>query len=45
MNSVSNRAQQRGQIRTLLGRFAFHLWEPNQFGVHKALPFDQARQE
>jgi DNA polymerase I-like protein with 3'-5' exonuclease and polymerase domains len=21
------------------------LWEPNQFGVHKALPFDQARQE
>jgi DNA polymerase I-like protein with 3'-5' exonuclease and polymerase domains len=46
MNSVSNRAQQRGQIRTLLGRLCrFHLWEPNQFGVHKALPFDQARQE
>ena len=46
MNSVSNRAQQRGQIRTLLGRLCrFHLWEPNHFGVHKALPFDQARQE
>ena len=46
MNSVSNRAQQRGQIRTLLGRLCrFHLWEPNQFGVHKALPFEQARQE
>jgi len=46
MNSVSNRAQQRGQIRTLLGRLCrFHLWEPNQFGIHKALPFDQARQE
>jgi DNA polymerase I-like protein with 3'-5' exonuclease and polymerase domains len=44
--SVSNRAQQRGQIRTLLGRLCrFHLWEPNQFGIHKALPFDQARQE
>jgi DNA polymerase I-like protein with 3'-5' exonuclease and polymerase domains len=46
MNSVSNRAQQRGQIRTLLGRLCrFHLWEPNQFGIHKALPFEQARQE
>jgi len=46
MNSVSNRAQQRGQIRTLLGRLCrFHLWEPSRFGIHKALPFDQARQE
>ena len=44
--SVSNRAQQRGQIRTLLGRLCrFHLWEPNTFGLHKALPFDQAVQE
>ena len=41
--SVSNRAQQRGQIRTLLGRLCrFHLWEPNQFGIHKALPHDAA---
>ena len=46
MRSVSNRAQQRGQIRTLLGRLCrFHLWEPNQFGMHKALPFEQAVQE
>jgi DNA polymerase I-like protein with 3'-5' exonuclease and polymerase domains len=46
MNSVSNRAQQRGQIRTLLGRLCrFHLWEPNTFGMHKALPFEQAVQE
>ncbi len=46
MNSVSNRAQRRGQIRTLLGRLCrFHLWEPNQFGIHKALPFDEARAE
>ena len=46
MKGVSNRAQQRGQIRTLLGRLCrFHLWEPNSFGMHKALPFDQAVQE
>jgi len=43
MEKASNRAQDRGQIRTLLGRLCrFHLWEPNQFGIHKALPHDQA---
>ena len=32
-----------GKIRTLLGRLCrFHLWEPNQFGIHKSLPHDQA---
>ncbi len=46
MNAVSNRAQQRGQIRTLLGRLCrFHLWEPNYFGIHKPLSFEQAVQE
>ena len=46
MKSVSNRAQHRGQIRTLGGRLCrFPLWEPNQFGMHKALPFEQAVQE
>jgi|TARA_B100000959_G_scaffold263445_1_gene302860 DNA polymerase I-like protein with 3'-5' exonuclease and polymerase domains len=46
MRGVSNRAQQRGQIRTLLGRLCrFHLWEPNSFGMHKALPLEQAVQE
>ena len=46
MNAVSNRAQQRGQIRTLLGRLCrFHLWEPNYFGVHKPLSFEAASQE
>ena len=46
MKSVSNRAQQRGQIRTLLGGLCrFHLWEPNRFGINKALPFEQAVQE
>jgi len=46
MNAVSNRAQSHGQIRTLLGRLCrFHLWEPNMFGMHKALPHDQALRE
>jgi DNA polymerase I-like protein with 3'-5' exonuclease and polymerase domains len=46
MNSASNRAQERGQIRTLLGRLCrFHLWEPNQFGMYKALPHEEALQE
>ena len=40
------RAQDRGKIRTLLGRLCrFPLWEPNQFGIHKALPHDQALAE
>ena len=43
MDNVMQRAQQRGQIRTLLGRLCrFHLWEPNMFGMHKALPHDAA---
>jgi len=46
MNSVSNRAQSHGQIRTLLGRLCrFHLWEPNMFGMHKALPQEEALRE
>jgi DNA polymerase I-like protein with 3'-5' exonuclease and polymerase domains len=46
MERASNRAQERGQIRTLLGRLCrFHLWEPNQFGMHKALPHEEALQE
>ena len=46
MGKASNRAQERGQIRTLLGRLCrFHLWEPNSFGMHKALPHEEALQE
>ena len=46
MEKASNRAQDRGQIRTLLGRLCrFHLWEPNQFGMHKAMPHEDALQE
>ena len=43
MHAVMKRAQDSGKIRTLLGRLCrFHLWEPNQFGIHKALPHEQA---
>ena len=46
MEKASNRAQDRGQIRTLLGRLCrFHLWEPNSFGMHKALPHEDALKE
>ena len=46
MHHATSRAESRGQIRTLLGRLChFHLWEPNQFGVHKPLPHEAALQE
>ena len=46
MNHASERSEQRGQIRTLLGRLChFHLWEPNQFGIHKPLPHAEALAE
>ena len=46
LKRVMSRADERGQIRTLLGRLCrFHLWEPRQFGIHKALPHDQALAE
>ena len=46
MDNVSSRAQDCGQVRTLKGRLCrFPLWEPNQFGIHKALPHEQALAE
>jgi|TARA_R100001463_G_scaffold831_1_gene3776 DNA polymerase I-like protein with 3'-5' exonuclease and polymerase domains len=46
MDSVMARAQDRGKVRTLLGRLCrFHLWEPNQFGIHKALSHEAALAE
>jgi DNA polymerase I-like protein with 3'-5' exonuclease and polymerase domains len=43
MYSVMERAQEAGKIRTLLGRRCrFNLWEPNQFGIHKALSHEEA---
>ena len=46
MDQTMSRAQMSGKIRTLLGRLCrFHLWEPNQFGIHKALPHEEALRE
>ena len=46
MESVMRRAQDRGRVRTLLGRRCrFNLWEPNQFGIHKSLPHEEALAE
>ena len=46
MYSVMERAQEAGKIRTLLGRRCrFNLWEPNQFGIHKALSHEEALAE
>jgi len=46
MDKASNAAQERGQIRTLLGRLCrFHLWEPNSFGMHKAMSHEDALRE
>ena len=46
LEAVMNRANSKGVIRTLLGRKCrFDLWEPTSWGVHKALPLDQAQTE
>ena len=46
MESVMSRAQDKGRVRTLLGRRCrFNLWEPNQFGIHKALSHEDALAE
>ena len=46
MEATMKRAQDSGKIRTLLGRLCrFHLWEPNQFGIHKALSHEDALRE
>ena len=46
MENVSIKANDRGKIRTLLGRAChFDLWQPIHFGVYKPLPLEQARKE
>ena len=46
MESVMRRAQDKGRVRTHLGRRCrFNLWEPRHFGVHKALPKEEAERE
>ena len=46
MDSVMRKAANNGRIRTWLGRRCrFDLWEPNQYGIHKALPHEAALAE
>ena len=43
MNYTSRHAQTAGSIGTLLGRRCrFDKWEPDQFGMHKAMSFEEA---
>jgi len=43
MNYTSKTAQSSGSIGTLLGRRCrFTKWEPNQFGMHKPMEFEEA---
>ena len=44
--AASQRAEETGQIRTILGRLCrFHLWEPRTFGYNKPLPLEEAKKE
>ena len=43
MNYTSKTAQTSGSIGTLLGRRCrFNKWEPNQFGMHKPMEYEEA---
>ncbi len=43
---ASQRAEDQGQIRTLLGRKCrFHLWEPKTFGYNKPMRLEEAKKE
>ena len=43
MNYTSRQAQTSGSIGTLLGRRCrFNKWEPNKFGMHKPMDFEEA---
>lgn len=44
--AASNRAGDKGQIRTLLGRLCrFDLWEPSTFGYNKPMNFEEANKK
>ena len=46
IHHTMDRAQQRGWIRTILGRKCrFNMWEPASFGMHKPQTFDDACME
>ena len=44
--AASNRAGDKGQIRTLLGRLCrFDLWEPSTFGYNKPMSYEEANKK
>ena len=45
MDSVMRKAADNGRRNLVSRRCRFNLWEPNQYGIHKALPHDQALAE
>ena len=46
IHHTMDRAQQRGWIRTILGRKCrFNMWEPATFGMHKPQTFEEASME
>jgi len=45
-NVASQRAEQQGQIRTVMGRLCrFDMWEPRSFGYNKPLRYEEAVKE
>jgi DNA polymerase I-like protein with 3'-5' exonuclease and polymerase domains len=45
-DAVSRAAETNGVVRTVLGRRCrFDKWEPKRYGLHRALPFEDARRE
>lgn len=45
-DAVSRAAENNGVVRTVLGRKCrFDMWEPRRYGLHRALPFEDARRE
>lgn len=45
-NAVQAKAERDGVIRTILGRKCrFDMWEPRRYGLHRALPLEEALRE
>ena len=45
-NAVQGKAERDGVIRTILGRKCrFDMWEPRRYGLHRALPLEEALRE
>ena len=45
-NAVQSKAESDGVVRTILGRKCrFDMWEPRRYGLHRALPLEEALRE